>query len=503
MSNSGDLDSPAQLVVLGPEADPLVGREVGGYVIEFALGQGGMGLVYQARHPFLGRRFAIKVLRPELAADLTFSSNFVREAQTLSGLKHPHILDIVGFGVLDQQRQFMVTEFLDGHTLEKELAAHGALPVPRALDLAEQILDGLEAAHSIDVIHRDLKPSNVFLARQSGGREVVKLLDFGLAKRQPQALNADEATSAVRSVIAGTPAYIAPEQALGQGVSKLSDLYSFGVMLFELLKGRPPFAAGPDASDPVRALLQLQLFQKAPNLGDTFPEALEQLVAELLEKDSAARPQSVKQVRQRLRRVAFDLQGSEPRQFEGAPSARTLPNLADLEARALRPSRRPLVLGIASLSLLVPGLWWLTQGSAEKPPAALLSTVQAAPSALPAPAPAPQGPLLLDELEPLTALALQKKRSATSPKRSPVIAEAPALPAAVGGCEPTERWRVASRHHLQELQQLAANRNDAAVWTRFEDAEGALSAAINTAETTAHCAAVERRIKQLAKELSP
>ena len=196
MSDSGKTNpSPehqaASEVVLGTTVDPLVGREVGGYVIEKALGEGGMGLVYQARHPFLGRRFAVKVLRPELAADEKLSSNFVREAQTLSGLKHPHIIDIVGFGPLDGQRQYMVMEFLEGSTLEAELEEHGALPVHRVLELSEEILDGLEAAHSIDVIHRDLKPSNVFLARVSGGTQVVKLLDFGLAKLQPQELGAD------------------------------------------------------------------------------------------------------------------------------------------------------------------------------------------------------------------------------------------------------------------------------------------------------------------------
>lgn len=169
-------------------ADDLIGKEVGGYIVESPVGEGGMGLVYRARHPILNRHFAIKVLRPEAAADARISENFEREAQTLSSLKHPHIIDIVGFGVLADGRQYMVMEFVKGQTLYQELEQGGQLELHRALKLADQILDGLDAAHSVGVIHRDLKPSNVLIAKVSGGSEVLKLLDFGLAKQQPESL---------------------------------------------------------------------------------------------------------------------------------------------------------------------------------------------------------------------------------------------------------------------------------------------------------------------------
>jgi len=509
MSDHGEATNPMPSVVLGAEVDPLVGREVGGYVIEVALGEGGMGLVYQARHPFLGRRFAIKVLRPELAADRLLSSNFVREAQTLSGLKHPHIIDIVGFGPLDDQRQYMVMEFLDGRTLEAELAEQGTLSVARVLALAEQILDGLEAAHSIDVIHRDLKPSNVFLARISGGAQVVKLLDFGLAKLQPQALAGKEAVApAAHSTIAGTPDYIAPEQALGRGVSKLSDLYSFGAMLFELLTGAKPFAAAPGAADPIRELLRHHLETRAPELGEAFPEDLGRLVAELLEKDPTKRPQSAQLVRQRLRRLGRELQREETRQ---APNPFLTPGPGPAPAPA--PEPEPLLLAQPPRRLLLPllgGLVLVLLGAVlllggrpapqpEPPPPLPLpraSSSAAVPEAAPPSAePAP----VLDELEPLPTALRPVAPRPRPPRPAPVSAKDPG--GGPASCEPDERWRAAARAHLQELQQLAAS--DARRFARFESVEGDLTSAIGAAATSAQCAAVDRQIQQLAKEMSP
>ncbi|MFT3836954.1 MAG: serine/threonine-protein kinase [Myxococcaceae bacterium] len=235
---------------LGPALE-LLGQNVGGYVVEALLGVGGMGLVYQAKLSVIARKFAIKVLRPEAAQDPVVAANFIREAQTLSQLKHPHIIDIVGFGQLDEKRQYMVMEFLEGKTLADELEEKGALLPSRALELADDMLDALEAAHSVEVIHRDLKPGNVFLAKVSGGTEVLKLLDFGLAKQQPVELAENTVSEAGKSVVAGTPEYIAPEQARGLGARKHSDLYSFGVMLYEMLTGHQPFEVGPDSADRV------------------------------------------------------------------------------------------------------------------------------------------------------------------------------------------------------------------------------------------------------------
>ncbi len=495
-SDSGDSRGLQPVVLLGP--DPLVGREVGGYVIEAPLGEGGMGLVYQARHPFLGRRFAIKVLRPELAEDQQLSANFVREAQTLSGLKHPHIIDIVGFGPLDDQRQFMVMEFLDGRTLEAELHEFGALPLHRALSLAEEILDGLEAAHSIDVIHRDLKPSNVFLSRVSGGKQVVKLLDFGLAKLAPAVLAGDQnAAASARSAIAGTPDYIAPEQALGEGVSKLSDLYSFGAMFYEVLTGKKVFWAHESSLDPIHELLQQHLHKRAPRLGEAFPEDLDLLVSELLEKDPKNRPQGVQYVRQRLRKLTRDLQRELTQQRPNPMLLQT----AEIPARLASPPRAmrwPVVVAALVLMAGAATAWWAA-GEPERPAAVVTAP-------LPLPVPVPVAPSA-EELEPLARLSPAPKVEAL--KRDPLpdrkglrvpaqVSKQVALPE----CEVNDRWRTAVRGHLRELQQKAASKGTSVAWTRFEDAEGPLTASIASAESNVDCAAVERHIQQLAKELS-
>lgn len=298
--------------------DPLIGVSVSGYRIERLIGEGGMALVYQARHEVIDRRFAVKVLRPEVAADELLAKNFLREAQTLSALRHPNIVDIVGFGPLPDGRQAMVMEFLEGLSLEQEMAK-GRLTFDRALFVADQALKALEAAHSVEVIHRDLKPANVFLAHGSGGVEVVKLLDFGLSRQQPAPMGTRAGAQEARSLVAGTPEYVAPEQALGGLPDKSSDLYSFGVMLFEMLTGRLPFEPGPLAIDRVSELLQAHANQKAPSpeaLGVALPHEVSVLLRELLEKRGSARPAGASVVRVRLAQA----RAAEARRFVKAPS---------------------------------------------------------------------------------------------------------------------------------------------------------------------------------------
>jgi serine/threonine-protein kinase len=555
--------TPLQLgaVVIDASAgDPLLGREVGGYVIEAPLSEGGMGLVYRARHPFLGRAFAVKVLRPEYAADDALSGNFVREAQTLSGLKHPHIIDIVGFGSLDGRRQYMVMEFLEGRSLEAELQERGALGVARALELAEPVLSALEAAHSVDVIHRDLKPGNVFLSRVSGGGEVVKLLDFGLAKLQPQALAGLASAGAGQSVIAGTPEYISPEQALGKPASRASDLYSFGVLLFEMLTGRQPFDA-LDGEDRVMQLLRQHVHEPAPGLaaasGEPIPAELEQLVEELLRKDPAERPTSAGAVRQRLRRIQRETAQATTRQVANpllevseAPPSRTTTGeaagpLQPEELAAVRaPRRLPTWLPVALGLLLVGAIaasWPRTGAASETPPEgreappgagppATAGAGEHAPLAAPgADAPAPGGPPAPPNTAPALADGHPVATAPSAPRPegpmtggrgtppapddeltplSPTARPAPArrvtptFQVTHFECEPDEAWRAAARSHLQELQQLAAARGRAA-FGRFEALEPRLTKDIEAARDGQQCDAVDRRIRQLARELSP
>lgn len=511
-----------------PAPDPLLGQDVGGYIVEEVLGEGGMGLVYRARHPILNRHFAIKVLRPEVAHDDDLSGHFMREAQTLSSLKHPNIIDIVGFGQLDAQRQYMVMEFLEGRTLEAELM-HGPLLPDRALAVADQVLDALVAAHSVEVVHRDLKPSNVFLSRMSGGSELVKLLDFGLARQAPVAMDTKTSGPLLASVAAGTPEYVAPEQARGLSANKHSDLYSFGVVLFEMLVGERPFRPAPGEQDPVRRLLTMHAKVEAPLLSTassvSMPPELEALVADLLKKKPEERPSSAQTARARLQQVRRALQQQETQQRRNpllelsepaaspvkSPSPRALPlppSVDPLPELALqRRSGKAWLLGLGLMLALAGSAWWL-RSPAEAAPVAEPAPPPP-PSAAVEPTPAPPPPVVTapppaeaDELQPLGALAPPRAKKIV-PKKAPPTAGTVMLEVSRATCEPNDRWRQAARTHLQELQQAAASASDPGAWTRFEKAESSLTASIGRASTGADCEAVDRAIEQLARTYTP
>ncbi|MBX7100394.1 MAG: protein kinase [Myxococcaceae bacterium] len=292
-----------------PPNDPLPGSILGDYVVEQAVAWGGMGIVYRAAHRVLGRKVAVKVLRPTHANDPELTHRFLKEAQALSSLRHRGIVDIINFGDLPDGRQYMVMELLEGESLEATLKKVGRLPLLEALTLADQILDALSAAHSAGVVHRDLKPGNVFLVEENQGARYAKLVDFGLARMAPlDALNNPNGRASMALV--GTPLYLAPEQATGQATTPRTDLYSFGVVLFELVSGKPPFSAFS-----VVELLNAHISKPAPRLSsrvEGVPPELDALVASLLEKLPEHRPASAEEARAPLRQLLHRLQ------YEGA-----------------------------------------------------------------------------------------------------------------------------------------------------------------------------------------
>ena len=256
------------------------GDRLGPYEIVSPLGAGGMGEVYRARDPRLGRDVALKVLPPESSGPERVH-RFEQEARAVAALKHPHILAIRDVGSHEGQ-PYIVLELLEGETLRQRLS-HGPLPVSKAVEFGVQVCQGLAAAHARGVVHRDLKPENLFLSREGG----VKLLDFGLAKLfETPDEGSDEqptATATDRGTWLGTPGYVAPEQLRGAGAGARSDLFALGAVLYEMLTGQRAFK-GASRADTLSAILD----RDPPPMerpGEPVPLPLERVVRRCLEKD--------------------------------------------------------------------------------------------------------------------------------------------------------------------------------------------------------------------------
>jgi Tol biopolymer transport system component len=270
--------------VLGMEhGASLVGRQVGAYQIVSHLGTGGMGEVYRARDTRLGREVAIKILPPAFKDDPERLARFEREARVLASLNHPHIGAIYGLEDADSGKA-LVMELVEGEDLSQRLA-RGAIPLDDALTIAQQIAEALEAAHEQGVIHRDLKPANIKVRRDG----TVKVLDFGLAKALAPASGDAPALAPIRTqvgVTMGTPAYMSPEQARGEAAGRQADIWSFGVVLYELLTGASPFGCHTTADTLASVLGTQPDYSVLPS--DT-PANAQHLIRRCLEKDRKRR----------------------------------------------------------------------------------------------------------------------------------------------------------------------------------------------------------------------
>lgn len=257
--------------------------------MERVLGQGAMGIVYAAHHEGLDRPVAVKILNDEFLTDTEAVERFTTEARAASAIDNPHIVRTLDFGVLAEGALYLVMEQLEGVTLGTVLKLHGPLGFAELCLVVPQILEGLGAAHRVGVVHRDLKPDNVLLIKGPDGKPFVKLFDFGIAK----IANAQNRLTRAGQVF-GTPIYMSPEQASGEPTDARSDIYSFGVMLYELVSGKVPF----DAEGPMQVLSQ-HLHAKPPPLKDRLPDGtvlppgLERVVLRCLEKNADARYQRV------------------------------------------------------------------------------------------------------------------------------------------------------------------------------------------------------------------
>ena len=268
----------------------------GRFRIEREIGTGGMGTVYLATHLDLERPVAVKIIRREFASDADVADRFLREARTMAKLRHPNAAMIFDAGNLPDGRHFIVMEFVEGETLSQALAREGRFSFTRAVDIATQICDVLEEAHRIGIVHRDLKPSNILL-----GKRGVCVLDFGVAKVLASSAESTFTHASTGSgQLIGTPRYMSPEQCLGQRVGARSDLYSLGVLTYEMLAGRPPFV------DPLQsALLVKQATVPAPplpRLRQDIPRPLALAVHGLLAKRPEDRPRTAAMAKMLLER---------------------------------------------------------------------------------------------------------------------------------------------------------------------------------------------------------
>jgi hypothetical protein len=271
------------------ELDALLGTVLDGkYEVTGHLATGGMGAVFQARHVHLRKDVAVKVLRPELSSAPDLVERFRREAQIASALEHDNIVRVTDFGRSREGLLYLVMELLTGESLFERVRRERRIPPPRAVTWLWQICAGLEAAHAHGVVHRDLKPENVFLAKTPSGREVVKLLDFGIAKFARAAGEASTQTG----IVVGTPEYLSPEQAMGLPVDARADVYTVGIIAFRMLAGRHPFQA-----DDSHGLLLQQASSPVPPVEEANPELLNwpelcAAVAHACAKDPNDRPPS-------------------------------------------------------------------------------------------------------------------------------------------------------------------------------------------------------------------
>ena len=413
VAHDGDTIAPAQQIVGGDEEGlPPPGTVIGAYRLEHILGSGGMGHVWRATHIKLGRPVALKMLRRRYARNVNAVRRFFGEARAVNHIRHDNIIDVTDFIESDGVSAY-VMELLEGQSLAT-LVELGALPVARVLDVAGQIAHAMAAVHAAGVVHRDLKPDNIFLIASNGRRDVVKLLDFGVARLGTVL----DGVSTNAGEIFGTPAYMAPEQFGGRSVDHRVDIYAFGVILHELLTGTRPF--------PQRSLGDLAVAHMTtapPPLGDDVPAGLRALVAACLEKSAEARPADMQAVLASLREPAALL--AAPRVSTTVAGPRRGSSVKRVVAVA---GFGGLAVAAIAVAVLIGAGSSLQSGAVGTPPiaAAPPTPTSAAPAPAPTPEPAP-APAPAQSPFPTPVLTTTATATATSPA-APLVSRPRAKP---------------------------------------------------------------------------
>ena len=302
--------------------DPLLGKIVDGrYRIESKIGEGGMGTVYRAVHVHMDKRFALKILRPQLAVDATAVKRFQREAKSASLLDHEHCIRVSDFGSTADGLLYLAMEHLEGRTLGDELHQVGALAPRRAAAIALETAQALAHAHELGLVHRDLKPDNVFLLRRPGNNDFVKVLDFGLAKLLEREDVGGRTSLTEHGVVFGTPEYMSPEQAEGHPLDAQTDVYSLGICLYHMLTGQLPFQAPTYMGILTKHIVEppVSPAEKRPDLG--LPPSLVGVIMRCLEKAPAQRPAGAREVAELLSRCDLASAPAAPARVPSAIAA--------------------------------------------------------------------------------------------------------------------------------------------------------------------------------------
>jgi serine/threonine protein kinase len=305
-----------------------VGQTIGNYRLTARLGEGGMGVVYLAEHPVIGKKVALKAIHPELSRNAEVVSRFITEAKSVNQIGHEHIVDIADFGTTPGGEFYFIMEYLQGEAMADRLKREGRLDPTRAMVIGAQIADALDASHEHGIIHRDLKPENIFLLQRGGSKDFVKVLDFGLAKLTQSEEKVTHKTRA--GSVMGTPYYMAPEQCEGKTeIDHRADIYSLGVLLFEMLTGKVPFGG-----DGYGEIIVKHITMPPPSVRSLVPELspeLDLILFRALAKDREQRFQTMAELRDAL---------LDPNRYASAAPVVAVPDDLSGVARAASPMAR-------------------------------------------------------------------------------------------------------------------------------------------------------------------
>jgi serine/threonine protein kinase len=457
-----------------PAVDPFVGKVVDGrYRIEGMLGSGSMGTVYRARQLNIGREVAIKILRQDRNADETTHARFKREAELVAKLSSPHTVTAFDSGRTAEGEPYIVMELLRGESLGQRIAKVRRIEVAEAIDIAIQVLRSLSEAHAKGIVHRDLKPDNVYFAgveSASGSREIVKVLDFGIAKLVGRVDASLDVVETQAGAVFGTPRYMSPEQAQGLPLDARSDLYTLGAILYQMVSGRPVFDDREAVVVMARHIKTAPTLLRDLGLPVPIPEDLDNLLSDVLAKDPSLRPPTADVFAERLLRIyeatLADSSGmrvmrrSSPNPMSSASfaalGAASPPDEPTVMTDSVKESAPPpprsrslaIVVGSAAAVVLLGAVTWfamMRRAPAAVPPAAVAPD---APAATPAPTPVPPAqapPAAVAAPESHVTAAPPKNNAKAAPKGSrptPSPATAPTPAADSPATKPSSNYGI-------------------------------------------------------------